>query len=183
VRPNSPACFSAKVISTDFTILDDELFLIPPSLGLSNRLLNADHDEVYFADCPPGPNGEVLRRHGDEMKELPGGFYRALGRADDTMNLGGIKVSSVELERAMNRVPGVLETAAVAVSPEGGGPSQLVVHAVVDEKRWKDSLELQKELQDRLRTELNPLFRIHRVQIISALPRTASNKVMRRLLR
>jgi acetyl-CoA synthetase len=183
VQPNSPACFSAKVISTDFTILDDELFLIPPSLGLSNRLLNADHDAVYFADCPRGPNGEVLRRHGDEMKALPGGFYRALGRADDTMNLGGIKVSSVELERTMNRVPGVVETAAVAVSPEGGGPSQLVVHAVVDEKQWKDEGELQKELQERLRTELNPLFRIHRVQIISVLPRTASNKVMRRLLR
>jgi acetyl-CoA synthetase len=183
VQPNSPACFSAKVISTDFTILDDELFLIPPSLGLSNRLLNADHDEVYFADCPRGPNGEVLRRHGDEMKALPGGFYRALGRADDTMNLGGIKVSSVELERTMNRTEGVVETAAVAVSPEGGGPSQLVVHAVVDERRWKDAQELQKELQERLRTELNPLFKIQRVVIISALPRTASNKVMRRLLR
>lgn len=33
-----------------------------------------------------------LRRHGDEVARLPGGFYRALGRADDTMNLGGIKV-------------------------------------------------------------------------------------------
>ena len=33
-----------------------------------------------------------LRRHGDEVAQLPGGFYRALGRADDTMNLGGIKV-------------------------------------------------------------------------------------------
>ena len=33
-----------------------------------------------------------LRRHGDEFERLPGGFYRALGRCDDTMNLGGIKV-------------------------------------------------------------------------------------------
>ena len=33
-----------------------------------------------------------LRRHGDEVARLPGGYYRALGRADDTMNLGGIKV-------------------------------------------------------------------------------------------
>jgi acetyl-CoA synthetase len=191
VQPNKPACFSAKVIGTDFIILDEEgrpadegeLFLIPPSLGLSNRLLNADHDEVYFANCPRGPNGEILRRHGDEMQALPGGYYRALGRADDTMNLGGIKVSSVELERAMNRVPGVVETAAVAVSPEAGGPSELVVHAVVDENRWKDSDALQRELQQCLRTELNPLFKIHRVHIIDALPRTASNKVMRRLLR
>ena len=36
-----------------------------------------------------------LRRHGDEVARLPGGFYRALGRADDTMNLGGIKVQTM----------------------------------------------------------------------------------------
>ena len=34
-----------------------------------------------------------LRRHGDEVERLPGGFYVAHGRCDDTMNLGGIKVS------------------------------------------------------------------------------------------
>ena len=33
-----------------------------------------------------------LRRHGDEMERLPNGYYVAHGRADDTMNLGGIKV-------------------------------------------------------------------------------------------
>lgn len=30
------------------------------------------------------------------------------------MNLGGIKVSSVEIERACNGVPGISETAAIA---------------------------------------------------------------------
>lgn len=34
----------------------------------------------------------VLRRHGDVVERLPGGLYAALGRSDDTMNLGGIKV-------------------------------------------------------------------------------------------
>ena len=36
---------------------------------------------------------------------------------------------------------------------------------------------------DSLRKELNPLFKIHDVVLIDALPRTASNKVMRRVLR
>ncbi len=183
IQPNIPGCFSAKVIGTDFVILDGELFLIPPSLGLSNHLLNANHDEVYFDGCPAGPNGEVLRRHGDEMEALSNGYYRALGRADDTMNLGGIKVSSVELERTMNKTPGVIETAAVAVSPDGGGPTELVVHAVVDPAQWEEPAELRKELQKRLRADLNPLFKIERVEVLGALPRTASNKVMRRLLR
>ena len=33
-----------------------------------------------------------LRRHGDEVESLPGGYFVAHGRCDDTMNLGGIKV-------------------------------------------------------------------------------------------
>lgn len=36
-----------------------------------------------------------LRRHGDEFERLPNGYYRALGRCDDTMNLGGIKVGAL----------------------------------------------------------------------------------------
>jgi acetyl-CoA synthetase len=191
VQPNKPACFSAKAIGTDFVILDEsgneseegEVFIVPPSIGLSMNLLNGNHDAAYFAGCPKGPHGEILRRHGDEMQALPDGYYRALGRADDTMNLGGIKVSSVELERVMNRVAGVVETAAVAVSPEGGGPSELEVHAVVDSSVWPDAATLQRALQSLLRAELNPLFKIARVHIRESLPRTASNKVMRRLLR
>ena len=34
-----------------------------------------------------------LRRHGDNFERLSGGYYTAKGRSDDTMNLGGIKVS------------------------------------------------------------------------------------------
>lgn len=37
-------------------------------------------------------DAQVLRRHGDEFERTAGGYYRAHGRADDTMNLGGIKV-------------------------------------------------------------------------------------------
>ena len=33
----------------------------------------------------------MLRRHGAVVERLPGGLYAALGRCDDTMNLGGIK--------------------------------------------------------------------------------------------
>lgn len=35
---------------------------------------------------------QILRRHGDEIERTVGGYYRAHGRVDDTMNLGGIKV-------------------------------------------------------------------------------------------
>ena len=91
-------------------------------IGLSTSLINRDHHEVYFEGTPTGPRGEVLRRHGDQMELLDGGYLRCQGRADDTMNLGGIKVSSAEIERAVSRVDGLVETAAIAYDPPGGGP-------------------------------------------------------------
>jgi acetyl-CoA synthetase len=191
LEPNRPACFSAKTIASDFVILDEsgaeadtgEVFLVPPVLGHSTRLLNADHHRVYFEGCPRGPDGQILRRHGDQVERLADGYYRALGRSDDTMNLGGIKISSLELERAMNALEGVMETAAIAVTPEGGGPSELVVYAVLEPGTRIDSRVLQTRLQEQISRELNPLFRIGDVRTIDALPRTASNKVMRRRLR
>ncbi|KAJ7540403.1 hypothetical protein O6H91_10G013200 [Diphasiastrum complanatum] len=74
-----------------------ELALLPAMLGASNNLLNADHDAVYFKGMP-AHNGVILRRHGDLFERTVGGFYKAQGRSDDTMNLGGIKISAVEIE-------------------------------------------------------------------------------------
>ena len=182
VQPAVPAAFSTPSLGLDVRILDEdgapatigELFLVPPSIGLSTELLNRDHDDVYFAGVPEG-----LRRHGDHMEDLGGGYYRAHGRVDDTMNLGGIKVSSAEIERVVAEVPGVVEAAAVAVPPAGGGPSRLVIYAVVDDGAG----ELAAPMQAAIRAELNPLFKIHEVVVVHSLPRTASNKVMRRELR
>jgi len=184
-----PATFTTPTLGTDIRLLDEdgnptdegEVFVLPPSIGLSTELLNRDHDAVYYDGVPEAD--VPLRRHGDHMERLPGGRYRALGRVDDTMNLGGIKVSSAELERVIAGVGGVSEVAAVAVPPPGGGPSRLVVYCVptegveADTERWKD------EMQAAIRSHLNPLFRVEDVVAIAELPRTASAKVMRRALR
>jgi len=191
VQPASPATFSTPCFGLDFCILDErgqparngELFIIPPSIGLSNTLLNKDHHEVYYAGTPRGPKGELLRRHGDETEELPRGYYRGHGRADDTMNIGGIKVSSTEIERALVGVNGILETAAVAINPPQGGPSLLVIYAVPKPGAAVEMEPLKKEMQRAIAARLNPLFKIHDVVVAEALPRTASNKVMRRVLR
>ncbi len=192
VQPASPATFTTPALGLDFVVLDaddrsvgegaeGEIFLIPPSIGLSQRLLNKDHHEVYYYDAPAGPNGAVLRRHGDQVQRLYGGFWQALGRADDTMNLGGIKISSIELERVVDRHPAVSESAAIGVAPPEGGAERLVVYVVLQKEVDTDGLR--DELQADVREHLNPLFRIHDVVPVEALPRTASNKVMRRELR
>ena len=198
VQPAAPSMFTTPALGVDFLLFNEngeptdngEVFILPPSLGLSTSLLNADHNEVYFAGTPQ-PN---LRRHGDAIERFGNGFetepwlagtkYRVHGRVDDTMNLSGIKVSSAEIEEVLNVVDEIQETAAVAVSPKDGGPSQLVIYAVLAASRSEPTKqELHATLQTTLSYHLNPLFRIHDVVIVEALPRTASNKVMRRLLR
>jgi acetyl-CoA synthetase len=192
VQPASPATFTTPALGLDLVILDDdgqpvadgeegEVFLLPPSIGLSRTLLNRDHEVVYHEGCPTGPDGAVLRRHGDQLARLPGGFFRAQGRADDTMNLGGIKVSSLELERVVDHHPSVVESAAVAIQPGGEGAEKLVVFAVVAE--GTDRHRLLAELRGLVARELNPLFKIHDLVLVDSLPRTASNKLMRRMLR
>lgn len=98
------------------------------------------------------------------------------------MNLGGIKISSAEIERALQSVPHVVETAAIAVSPSGG-PSLLVIYAVCSSDRNLEKGDLAKAMQTAIKRDLNPLFKIHDLVIVDSLPRTASNKVMRRVLR
>jgi acetyl-CoA synthetase len=192
VQPASTAAFTTAALGTEFVILGEdgrpvpegeagELYLIPPSIGMSQRLLNKDHHEAYYEGCPRGPGGEVLRRHGDQIARLPGGFFKARGRSDDTMNLGGIKVSSLELEQVVNEHPEVYESAAVAVQPEGEGAERLVIFVVTGGAI--DGDRLLKELKIRIAQQLNPLFKIHDLVVVEELPRTASNKLMRRSLR
>jgi acetyl-CoA synthetase len=189
VQPNVPGAFSTPALGSEFVMLDEagqlteegELFLVPPAIGLSSRLLHRDHDHVYFEGAPLDPAGRILRRHGDQFARLPGGYWRALGRCDDTMNLGGIKVSSAEIERVLLGVKGVKDAAAIAANPPGGGPSRLIVFAAVTQATSQD--ELMKQMQQAIKERLNPLFRIHRLILIESLPRTASQKIMRRQLR
>lgn len=192
LQPASPSTFTTLALGIDAHILGErgepvaegqpgEVYLVPPSVGLSETLLNKDHDAVYYAGCPRGPAGEVLRRHGDRMVRLPGGYFRAQGRADDTMNLGGIKVSALELEAVLNSHPDVYESAAIAVQPEGEGADRLVVFAVPADDVEAD--DLKAELDRLIAARLNPLFRIHDLRVTGELPRTATNKLLRRRLR
>lgn len=197
LQPQALSAFSTPAMGCNLFILDNngnplpqdsvgtgELALDPTFLGASTTLLNADHHEVYFSGMPEW-NGKVLRRHGDEFERTPDGYYRAHGRADDTMNLGGIKVSSIEIERICNRVnDAILETAAIGVPPLGGGPEQLTIAVVFkDQSSQTEDLNQLKLAFNTALKKLNPLFKVSSVVVVPSLPRTASNKVMRRVLR
>ena len=188
VEQIAPSRFTTPALGIDFVLLDGdgeasdvgEVYLIGPSIGLSTELLNRNHHDVYFAGTPDHHRGP-LRRHGDQIQRLSDGRFRTLGRVDDTMNLGGIKVSSAEIEDAAATVTGVVEVAAIAVPPPDGGPDRLVLFVVLDDAAALDSVRI--DLQQAIRSQLNPLFKVHDVVTVDALPRTASQKVMRRVLR
>lgn len=189
VQTNIPSTFSSQALGGEFVLLDEneepadagEMFLIPPIPGLSSELLNRDHHEVYFKGNPRY-RGIQLRRHGDELIRLENGYYRAQGRSDDAMNLGGIKVSSVQIEEVINQLEFVKESAAIAVSPQEGGPSVLVIYAVCLPSKETPENKL-RQAQLIVKNRLNPLFKVQQLIEIERLPRTASGKVMRRELR
>ncbi|XP_027345286.1 probable acyl-activating enzyme 18, peroxisomal isoform X2 [Abrus precatorius] len=196
LQPQAFGTFSTASMTTGFLIFDEngvpypedvacvgEVGLFPLSLGASDRLLNADHEEVYFKGMPIY-KGKVLRRHGDIIKRTVGGYIIVQGRADDTMNLGGIKTSSVEIERVCDRADEcILETAAVSVGTANRGPEQLVVFVVLKEGYNSNAETLKLKFTKAIQSNLNPLFKVSLVKIVAEFPRTSSNKILRRVMR
>ena len=188
IQTNIPSTFSTPALGSEFVIVNEdgvlsdkgEVFLVPPAMGLSFNLLNRNHHQVYYEGTPKIED-KLLRRHGDFLVRMDNGYYRVMGRTDDSMNLGGIKISSLQIEELVNSHLAVMESAAIAVSPENGGPSLLVLYIVPD--GFADKELIQYELQKLIKAKLNPLFKIHDIVIVDKLPRTASNKIMRRKLR
>jgi acetyl-CoA synthetase len=197
VLPAAPATFTSPTLGTAFYLLDEnkkttekgEVFLVPPIIGLSEKLLNRNHHEEYYAHGITVKKGELLRKHGDafeqrniQWNDTTVSFYHSLGRTDDAMNLGGIKVSAVEIEETLQTHAAIEECAAVSVTIEKGGPEVLLIYAVLKQKDADIAL-LKKELQQLLSTQLNPFFRLYELIALPQLPRTASNKIMRKELR
>ncbi len=192
IHNNIPSTFSTPALGLNIVLFDEngelnshqgEVGIIPPSMGLSTELLNRNHHKEYYADMPMTPGGFSLRRHGDYLQRLDNGYYRALGRTDDTMKIAGIKISSIKIERLLSQLTVVHECAAIAVPPPDGGPLHLVIYAVLAENSHYDQANLKAELQTLVKQHLNPLLKIYEVKLIKELPRTATNKIMRRVLR
>ena len=129
----------------------------------------------------PEKTAEVMRdgwyRSGDIMRRDADGFYYFLGRADDMFVVGGENVWPGEIERLVERVPGVHQALVVPVADEikGALPFAFVVKqpgAVLDEAAIKAY------------TIANgPAFAHPRfVEFIEAVPLAPTNKPDRRRL-
>jgi acetyl-CoA synthetase len=117
---------------------------------------------------------------GDNARMDADGYYWIMGRIDDVLNVAGHRLSTIEIESALVSHPLVAEAAAV------GRPDDIKGEAVavfVTLKSGEPNDALRKELKNHVRKEIGALAQPDDVRFTSALPKTRSGKIMRRLLR
>jgi fatty acid CoA ligase FadD22 len=116
----------------------------------------------------------------DLASRQPDGTYRHHGRADDLEMVGGITVSPLEIERVLESHPQVAEVAVAAVRDDTGA-SKLRAFVVPSGLPGKTSLEA--DLIGLARKHL-AAFKVPRtVHVVPALPRTATGKLRRHIVR
>jgi acyl-coenzyme A synthetase/AMP-(fatty) acid ligase len=149
-----------------------ELWVKGPSLLLEYMNMPAETDEVLVDGW--------LRTH-DLAVRHPDGTYSHVGRADDMEMVGGITVSPIEIESVLGEHPDVVELAVAAIANERGATE---LHAfVVTSEPDRDHCSLRRELGALARREL-AAFKVPReIRFVDALPRTATGKLRRFLLR
>ena len=129
---------------------------------------------------PLGHAGEWLRT-GDRAVLDADGFLHLHGRSDDVEQVGGIPVWPLEVEAVLARHPAVTEVAVAGVVGADGG-SRLEAFVVAAPGTAVDD-RVAAELEVLARAELAP-FKVPRtVVFVDALPRTATGKLQRFVLR
>jgi rifamycin polyketide synthase module 1/2/3 len=128
----------------------------------------------------PGQTADAFTRDGflisGDLAYRDRGYLFICGRLDDTFNCGGEKVVPMEIERVLNRLPGVEMSAVAGVPDEQRGmvPAAFVKLATPDLTRAALIQQLAVEL---------PMSKIpQRFLEVRALPMTSNGKVQRRRL-
>ena len=117
---------------------------------------------------------------GDNARRDEDGYYWIMGRIDDVINVSGHRLSTIEIESALVSHPSVAEAAAV------GRPDDLKGQGIavfVTLKNHNPSDTMRDELKKHVRKEIGALAVPDEVRFTTALPKTRSGKIMRRLLR
>ncbi len=117
---------------------------------------------------------------GDNARRDQDGYYWIMGRIDDVINVSGHRLSTIEVESALVSHPSVAEAAAVGKSHELKGQA---ISAFVTIKEGEPNDELRDELKQHVRKEIGALAVPDEIRFASAVPKTRSGKIMRRLLK
>jgi acetyl-CoA synthetase len=142
------------------------------------RTVYGDHErfaQTYFSTY------RGLYFSGDGCRRDEDGYYWITGRVDDVLNVSGHRLGTAEIESALVSHPQVAEAAVVGYPhPIKGQGIYAYVTLVVDAQ---PSPQLETELRSHVRTEIGPIATPDIIHFTTALPKTRSGKIMRRILR
>lgn len=118
---------------------------------------------------------------GDEGYLDASGNLWVRGRADDVINVSGHRISTAEVESAASQDPNVAEAAVVAIDHEITGQALCFFIVLKDPSTTQDYAE--KSLVATLREKIGRLIHPNAIYIVGGIPKTATGKIMRRVLR
>lgn len=110
------------------------------------------------------------------------GYLFVMGRADDVINVAGHRLSTGSMEEAIARHPRVAECAVIGVYDDlkGQVPRAFVVLKAGDDA---DAEVVSKEVAQLVRDKVGAIASLSRVDVVPALPKTRSGKILRRTMR
>ncbi|MBI2748332.1 MAG: AMP-binding protein [Burkholderiales bacterium] len=118
---------------------------------------------------------------GDVMRQDEDGYFFYEGRADDIISSAGYRIGPLEVESALLEHPAVQESAAVGKpDPERG---EIVKAFVVLKAGYAGTRQLAAELQQHVKGSTAPYKYPREVEFVAELPKNASGKLLRRVLR
>ena len=136
----------------------------------------------YWND--PQRSAETLEagwlRTGDFGYSEQRGYLYLQGRRTDMINVGGRKVSPLEVEQALLTHPQVIDCACTAIADPGGLSGEAVAVLVTPSNQQVPD---ERELRKHLRQALEPYKIPTRWAFSGDIPRTSNGKVQRHLLR
>jgi propionyl-CoA synthetase len=189
IKPGSP---SVRVPGYDVQVLDEQgrpvepghegaiCIRLPMPPGTLPTLWN--DDERYIAGYLSAFEGYYLTGDGGLIDE--DGYLFVMGRTDDVLNVAGHRLSTGSIEAALAGHPAVAECAVIGVADDFKGqiPRGLVVlKGGIDADG--DGERIVKELVQRVRDEVGAVAALRQVDIVPALPKTRSGKILRKTMR
>mmetsp|Transcript_102695 Transcript_102695/g.168797 ORF Transcript_102695/g.168797 Transcript_102695/m.168797 type:complete len:660 (+) Transcript_102695:61-2040(+) len=143
------------------------------------RTVYGDHQRFLDVYLKPYP-GYYLT--GDGCVRDKDGYYWITGRIDDVINVSGHRIGSAEVEHALVSHSSVSESAVVGFPHEVKG-SGLFCYVTLKDGVGEGDDALRGELKAAVRKEVGPFAMPDMILFTSALPKTRSGKIMRRILR
>jgi len=119
---------------------------------------------------------------GDYALKDSDGYLWLLGRADDILKIAGHRIGTAELESCIVSDHSVAESAVCGIPDEIKG-EVIIVFAVLKDGVTTDKTILEKNLFNKIRSDIGPIATPKQIYFVSKLPKTRSGKIMRRLLK